>query len=121
MSERGRNLLRPDNYDLFDQVCERLNQRDPVVPVAGIAAWLGVTEDELCRWIIGFRGTRRPRSTYQSRAFAPLAQPRAAGVELWADSEDRRKQRIAQRARDGARATRLALEAADKAARGGAA
>lgn len=108
-SARARNVLRPDNYELFDEVCARLNQRDPVIPVVGIAAWVGVTEDELVRWVIKFSEKKRPqRSPYQNKDFAPVAQPRGHGVDLWSDSPDRQRQRIAQKARDGARAALLA-------------
>jgi hypothetical protein len=108
-NDRARNLLRPDNYELFDEVRDRLNQRDPVIPIDGVAAWLGVTVDELCRWIIKFSEKKRPKSIYQSKAFAPLAQPRQSGATQWADDQYRQRQRIAQRARDGARAAREAL------------
>lgn len=107
--EYTRNMLCADNYDLFDNVRWRLNAR-PVEPIESIAADIGVSVDDLCRWVIGFREAKRPK--YQSPNFAPLAQPRTPGVELWADDEDRHRQRIAQKARDGARATRLALERA---------
>ena len=109
-SARARNVLRPDNYELFDEVCARLNQRDPVIPVAGIAAWVGVTEDELVRWVIAFKD-RKPKAPYQNKAFAPLAQSQSTSTPLWSDTDDRRRQRIAQKARDGARAAREAMHA----------
>lgn len=110
-SERARNLLRPDNYELFDEVRDRLNQRDPVIPIAGIAAWIGVTEDELIRWVIGFTEKGRLRSNYQSKKFAALGERRVRNSGIWNDDEDRRRSRIAQKARDGARAALAATGA----------
>lgn len=108
MDEYAENLLRPDNYELFDNVRWRLNAR-PVEPIENIAHDVGVSVDELCRWVIGFKEKGRPRSHYQSPKFAALRPP-SGGCELWADDESNRRRRIAQKARDGARATRLALE-----------
>ncbi len=104
------SILRPDNFDLFDNVRWRLNAR-PVEPIENIAHDIGVTVDQLCRWVIGFseKGRSNP---YQSPRYAALGQPRTNSVALWADTEDRRRQRIAQKARDGARAAREAMEKA---------
>jgi transposase-like protein len=102
-SEYARNILRPDNYELFDMVRDRLNHR-PIEPIESIAYDIGVTVDELCRWVIKFSEKGRKRQQYQSKAFAPLAQPRGATREGWEQSDDMRRQKIAQRARDGARA-----------------
>jgi hypothetical protein len=110
-SEVARNVLRPDNYELFDEVRKRLNQRDPVIPIAGIAAWIGVTEDELIRWVIGFSEKGRLRSNYQSKKFAAIGEPRVRNTGIWTDDEDRRRARVAQKARDGARAAREAMHA----------
>jgi hypothetical protein len=107
--EYTRSILCADNYDLFDKVRDRLNIRPPE-PIQSIAFDLGVTVDDLCRWVIGFKESKRPK--YQSAKLAPIAQPRTKAVTIWADDEDRRRQRIAQKARDGARATILALEKA---------
>lgn len=111
----ARSILRPDNYDLFDIVRDRLNAR-PAEPVEVIAQEIGVTVDQLCRWVIGFRESGRPRSTYQSAKFAALRPPDRPSPDVWADVDDRRRQRMAQKARDGARARReaLAAEAARK-------
>jgi hypothetical protein len=110
MDEYTRSILCADNYELFDKVRNRLNLR-PAEPVESIANDLGVTVDDLCRWVISFKEAKRPK--YQSAKLAPIAPPRAPSVGLWADDEDRRRQRIAQKARDGARATILALERAE--------
>ena len=110
-SEYARNILCPDNYDLFDSVCRRLNAR-PIEPIESIAYDIGVTVDELCRWVIGFKEEkRRIKSPDQGKARAPLAQSRCTSTPLWSDDEDRRRQRIAQKARDGARAAREAMHA----------
>lgn len=109
MDEYTRNILTADNYELFDMVRDRLNHR-PIEPIESIAFDIGVSVDELCRWVIGFSEKKRPKAPYQGKAFAPIAQPRSTSVPLWADDQDRQRRRIAQRARDGARATRLALE-----------
>lgn len=102
------SILRPDNYDLFDMVRARLNAK-PTEPIDIIAGEIGVTVDQLCRWVIRFSEKRRPK--YQSPKFAPLRPPVVSPPDLWADDEARRRQRIAQKARDGARAALRALEA----------
>ena len=107
MDEYTRNLLTADNYELFDNVRDRLNLR-PVEPIQSIAYDLGVTVDDLCRWVIGFSEKKRPK--YQSPKFAAIGPSRSTSTDLWADSEEKRRQRIAQKARDGARAARLAME-----------
>lgn len=101
------SILRPDNYDLFDTVRFRLNAR-PAEPVASIAADIGVTVDQLCRWVIGF--TEKGRGGfYQAKRYSALRPPEKSIPDLWADDEGRRRERMAQKARDGARATREAL------------
>lgn len=109
-SEFARNVLRRDNYELFDIVRDRLNAR-PVEPIASIALEIGVTVDELCRWVISFSEKKRQRVPYQGKQFAPIAKPRNPnnGTPIWAEAPDRQRQRNAQKASDGARATRLAL------------
>ena len=109
MDEYTESLLRPDNYDLFENVCWRLRAR-PVEPIDSIALDVGVTVDDLCRWVLGFREKGRPKAPYQSRKFAALRPPVVATPDPWADDEDRRRQRFAQKARDGAREARMALE-----------
>jgi hypothetical protein len=105
----ARNLLRPDNHDLFDDVSLRLDARNPSIPIDTIAADIGVTVDALCRWVIGFKEKGARRSVSQSRDFAPVRPSQGHGGSMWSDDEDRRRQRIIQKARDGARATREAL------------
>lgn len=107
--EYARNILRPDNYDLFDIVRDRLKAR-PAEPIDSIAADIGVTVDQLCRWVVSFSEKRRLRSNYQSKKFAAIGDQRVHSNGMWNDDEDRRRARAAQKARDGARATRLALE-----------
>lgn len=108
-SEYARNILCADNYELFDIVCRRLNAR-PIEPIESIAYDVGVTVDELCRWVIGFKEERRRvKSPYQGKARAPLAQSQSTSTPLWSDTDDGRRARIAQKARDGARAARLAM------------
>lgn len=104
--EFARNILRPDNYELFDIVRDRLNAR-PVEPIDSIARDIGVTVDQLCRWVIKFSEKNRPKKHYQSKEFAALDMTRAKSTDLWSDRPDRQRQRIAQKARDGARAARL--------------
>jgi hypothetical protein len=114
LERNARNLLRPDNYDLFEQVRLELNARNPVIPIDDIASRLCVSVDDLCRWVIGFKEpTVKRKQFYQAPAFAPLRPPKVSPPDAWADDEYRRKQRFAQKARDGARATILALEKAD--------
>jgi hypothetical protein len=112
LERNARNLLRPDNYDLFEQVRLELNARNPVIPIDDIASRLCVSVDDLCRWVIGFKEAKR-KAPYQSPVFAPLRPPKVSGPDVWADDEARRRQKFAQKARDGARATILALEKAD--------
>ena len=109
MDEYTRNMLRPDNYELFDIVRDRLNHR-PIEPIESIAFDIGVTVDDLCRWVIGFSEKNRPKAPYQSPKFAPIGPSRSTSTDMWADSEEKRRQRIAQKARDGARAARMAME-----------
>lgn len=52
-------ILTPDNYELFDLVCDQFNNY-PAVTVAQTASGLGVTVDDLCRWVIGFKERRPP-------------------------------------------------------------
>ncbi len=111
--EYARNMLRPDNYELFDIVRKRLNAK-PVEPIDSIAADIGVTVDQLCRWVIKFSEKKRPKAPYQGKDFAPIGPSRSTSTPMWADGLDRQRQRAAQKARDGARATILALEAAGK-------
>lgn len=114
LERNARNLLRPDNYDLFEQVRLELNARNPVIPIDEIAARLCVSVDDLCRWVIGFKESRKKqRVPYQSAGFAALRPPKVEPSDPWADGEARRRARFAQKARDGARATILALEKAD--------
>lgn len=108
----ARSILRPDNYELFDIVRGRLNAR-PSEPIDCIAGDIGVSVDQLCRWVVRFSEKKRPK--YQSPKFAALRPPAVSPPDLWADEETRRRQRFAQKARDGARATRLALAEADQA------
>jgi hypothetical protein len=107
--EYTRNILRPDNYELFDIVRDRLNHR-PIEPIESIAYDIGVSVDDLCRWVIGFREAGRPSAPYQSPKFAAIGPSRSTSTDLWADGESKRRQRFAQKARDGARAARLAME-----------
>lgn len=111
--EYARNMLRPDNYALFDAVRNRLNAK-PYEPIDSIAAEVGVTVDQLCRWVIGFSEKHRERAQrvpYQSKAFAPIAQPRSKGAGSdWAQSENIRRMKAWKKQRDGARAAREAIE-----------
>lgn len=113
LERNARNLLRPDNHDLFEQVRLELNARNPVIPIGEIAGRLGVSVDALCRWVIGFKERRKQRVPYQAKVFAPLRPPVVSPSDPWADDEDRRRRRFAQKAREGARATILALEKAN--------
>lgn len=110
MDEYTKSLLCADNYELFENVRWRLNAREPFEPIESIAHDIGVSVDDLCRWVISFKEPRRPK--YQSPKFAALAPPKVTGSDPWADDEGRRRARFAQKARDGARAALLALEKA---------
>ncbi len=103
--EYTENLLRPDNYELFDNVRNRLNAR-PVEPIDCIARDVGVSVDDLCRWVIGFREKGRPTSPYQKPAYAPLRPPSKPIPDQWADTADRRRQAIWKKQREGAAAAR---------------
>lgn len=109
MDEYTHSLLRPDNYELFDKVRDRLNAR-PVEPIECIARDVGVSVDHLCRWVIGFREKGRPKAPYQSPKFAALAQPRKnGGGGDWGQSENIRRMKAWSKAREGARAAREAM------------
>lgn len=103
----ARSILRPDNYDLFDIVRRRLDAR-PAEPVECIARDIGVTVDQLCRWVIAFKERKGTKAHYQGKSFAAVRPPSQAIADVWADEDSRKRKRIAQKARDGARA---ALEA----------
>lgn len=104
-----RNILRPDNRELFAIVCSRLNAR-PVEPIECIANDVGVSVDDLCRWVIGFKESRRT-TAYQSPRFAPLPQPKYENGHDDQQPENIRRMKAWKRAHEGARATRLAMEA----------
>lgn len=101
------DLLRPDNHDLFDEICARLNQR-PVVPFETIAAELGCSVDQLVRFVAEHKLPPRQKSFYQSPRFAALRPPFRDVHDAFAAPLTRQRETHAQRARDGARATRLA-------------
>lgn len=58
-AEMAALTLTPDNYELFELVCDQFNSH-PNVTVAQTASGLGVTVDDLCRWVIGFKERRPP-------------------------------------------------------------
>jgi hypothetical protein len=106
------DLLRPDNHELFDAVRKRLNQRDPVVPIAMIAWDLGVTVDELCKWIMAYKEPRKPKA-YQSPRFPAIGAPLVKSAPEWAQGDSTRRFLAWKRAHDGAVKARKALEAAN--------
>lgn len=109
MDDYARNMLRPDNYALFDAVRNRLNAK-PYEPIDSIAAEVGVTVDQLCRWVISFSEKKRPKAPYQSPKFAALDQPRKnGGGGDWGQSENIRRMKAWSKAREGARAAREAM------------
>jgi hypothetical protein len=96
-----RDFLRPDNHDLYDEIAAEMNAQPPV-SLTSIADRLGVSVDELCRFVLEHRNP--------SPRFPALRPPRHAGVDTFVLPAEAQSRRNAQRARDGARATRLALE-----------
>jgi hypothetical protein len=102
-----RDFLRPDNHDLYDEIAAEMNAQPPV-SLTSIADRLGVSVDELCRFVLEHRNP--PKSAYQSPRFPALRPPRHAGVDTFVLPAETQSRRNAQRARDGARATRQALE-----------
>lgn len=104
----ARNLLRPDNRELFDEVCLRLNARKPVIPIQVIADDIGVSVDALCRWVIGFKESRR-QTAYQSPKFAPLPIPKHVNGHDAQQPENIRRMKAWKKAHEGARATLDAL------------
>lgn len=109
----ARNLLRPDNRDLFEEVRLRLNARHPVISIDTIAADIGVTVDALCRWVMEYREPKARRSVYQSPKFAALPAPKYAKGHDASQPDNIRAMKAWQRQHDGARAARLASEAAE--------
>jgi len=57
--ETAERILTPDNVALFNMVRDQLNDF-PTVPIAATARGLGVSVDDLCRWIIGFKEPKAP-------------------------------------------------------------
>lgn len=110
----ARNLLRPDNRDLFEEVRLRLNARHPVISIDTIAADIGVTVDALCRWVMEYREPKARRSVYQSPQFAALPRPKYGSGHDDQQPDNIRAMKAWQRQRNGARATRLANEAAQQ-------
>ena len=108
----ARDILRPDNRELFETVRTRLNARHPVEPVQAIADELGVTVDELCRWFVAYKEPRKAKA-YQSPRFPALPQPSQPQRDPWVDSEERRRMAIWRKQTEGARKARLEAAMAD--------
>lgn len=102
-------ILCADNYELFDRVCARLNAK-PIEPIDIIASDIGVTVDELCRWVIAYRAPKHKRPPYQSPKLAPIAQPRRDTGPVEARSHDAQRFLAWKKASEGAREARLAAE-----------
>lgn len=106
-------ILCADNYELFDRVCARLNAK-PIEPIDIIASDIGVTVDELCRWVIAYRAPKNKRPPYQSPKLSPIAQPRRETGPADTRSPDSRRLLNWKKATEGARAARQALETAER-------
>lgn len=57
--DTAERILTPDNYELFALVCDQFNSH-PNVTVTQTASGLGVSVDDLCRWVIEFKEYRPP-------------------------------------------------------------
>ena len=55
-----RDILRPDNHELFDRVRLRLVKRHPAIPFEDIAAEFGVEVNELIAWFLSYRLPKPP-------------------------------------------------------------
>lgn len=59
LAETAALILTPDNYELFKLVRDQLNEH-PTVSIDATARGLGVSVDDLCKWVIAFKEPRPP-------------------------------------------------------------
>lgn len=104
-----RDLLTQDNYELFDIVRNRLNAK-PVEPIDCIARDIGVTVDELCRWVLSFSEKKRHAKPYQSPRFPAIALPQRDGDGSgWNQDNNIRRMKAWKKAHEGAAVRRREL------------
>jgi hypothetical protein len=97
------DLLRPDDRELFERVREQLNRRNPPVSIQVVADEIGVSVDDLCRWVLAYKEPRKKKA-YQSPRFPAIAPPKHRISDPWADDENRRRQAMWRKQHAGATA-----------------